>query len=582
MQQRRPRYIIGAVVIVLLIIAYIVGIAVFAITTTPSNTPVPITGAPTGAPTSTPTQPSPITPTGSPVSIAPTPPVFSTCICGENEQPIYDTFAHPLHTEESFARFNFYNHNGIDPQGNPLTVWVTVALTADARMQAEDPRFVAAYDYVYMDGQRLERGQNASLVIPKSITANGRMAGGRIYVYYENPSLHDALREIKYGGHYPVQSPGNIVPISGEDGLPRTPSNLYVQLLEFTLDVVVGTDIDTKAFIDYDLSAVDRIAMPVYIFGGYDPRTLPNATTGNNNNGFPCGKAYIGCHTPQETINGCPTQIVDEAQHGSTCLAAFPYCQLLPGSGDIVDPVNWNTFCHKFDTIAEGFGINQTLLDFYAACRNNNNLTPPCPPVFMPILRTPTTAIYGCVGQFLLENHCLLDGSRYTQSHLDGTQCSALNRGLCFTPDFNHVPEPCGLSCSRFLCPGNPPDANCLIPCLNYSCFGALCPYYAALPPFDASCSGITCPVGGGNTNCVENIIPVCKSRVSTCNDSTPDPYLHGLIENNYSAWVRNKGQRFYGFSLDEEVGGGNQQCLYSTQLDVVIYPRCNGTFTSK
>lgn len=462
-----------------------------------------------------------------------------------------------------------------------MTVWVTVTATADARMHEEDPRFETAFDYVYMDAQRLERGQSASLVIPRSITARGRMAGGRIYVYYENPSLHDALRGIKYHGHYPVQSPGNITKISDEDGHPRTPSNLYVQLLEFTMDVVNGTDINTEAFIDYDLSAVDRIAMPVYIFGGYDTRTLPGATNGTNNNGFPCGKAYIGCKTSRETTAGCPTQIVDESIHGATCLAAFPYCQLLRNSTDVSNPLNWDSFCHKFDSVAEGFGINQTILDFYTACADAGNTTSPCPPIIMPIVRTPTAAIYGCVGQFLLENHCRLDGSRITQSHLDGTQCSALNRGLCFTPDFMHVPEPCGLSCARFLCPGNPGDAECLIPCTDYSCFGALCPSYAAIPPFDATCSGITCQVGGNAPSaCIDVTKAVCKSRVSTCNDSTADPYQHGLTENSYSAWVRNKGQRFYGFSLDEEVGGGNQQCLYSTQLDVVVFPQCNGNFS--
>ena len=457
-----------------------------------------------------------------------------------------------------------------------------MSATADARMHDEDPRFNTSFDYIYMDAHQLDQGQSTSLVIPKSITAQGRMAGGRIYVYYENPALHDTLRTVKYGGQFPVQTPGNIIAISDENGLPRTPSTSFAQLLEFTMDVVNGTDVNTQAFFDYDLSAVEQIAMPIYIFGGYDPRTLPNATIGNNNNGFPCGKAYIGCHTPQETVDGCPTQIKDATVNGSTCMAAFPYCQLdttVPGL--VLNLSNWMVFCHKFDSIAEGFGINQSLLDFYTACRNNFSTTQPCPSLFMPLVRTPTAAIYGCVGQFLLENHCLLDGSRFTQSRLDGTQCSALNRGLCFTPDFMHIPEPCGLSCARFLCPGNPGDAECLIPCTDYSCFGALCPYYANLSSsFDATCGGITCPVGGNTTtNCVDNTRPVCKSRVSTCNDSTPDPYMQGLLENTYSGWVRNKGERFYGFSLDEEVGGGNQQCLYSTQLDVVVYPRCNGTF---
>lgn len=568
--------------IAVLVIFYLIGVTVFVVNAPPSGptsspTPPTLSPPPTFPPSAIPTFPT--VPT---VTTVPSAPTFnpSPCICGPNEQPIYNTFPHPAHTDESFARYNFFNHNGVDENGQPLTVWVTLALTADGRMQAEDPRFQASFDYIYMDAQRLERGQSVSLIIPKSITANGRMAGGRIYIYYEDPALHDTLRNVKYNGHYPVQSPGHIEAISDENGNPRTPSNQFTQLLEFTLDVVPGTDVNAFAFIDYDLSAVDQIAMPVYIFGGYDPRTRPDATTGNNNNGFPCGKAYIGCQTPQETVNGCPTQIKDATEHGATCLAAFPYCQLdTTQEGVVLNETNWQLFCHKFDAIAEGFGINQSLLDLYLDCVRNNDLEPPCPPILPPIVSTPTNVIYGCVGQFLLENHCLNDGSRFTHSHLDGTQCSALNRGLCFEPNYSHVPLPSGLSCARFRCPGNVPDPNCLIPCFDYSCFGFLCSNYAAMPAFLATCDGLTCPVGDGNNNCVDNDRPISKSRVSTCNDSTSDPYMHGLLENNYSAWVRSKGQRFYGFSLDEEVGGGNQQCLYSTQLDVVIYPACNGNF---
>lgn len=44
---------------------------------------------------------------------------------------------------------------------------------------------------------------------------------------------------------------------------------------------------------------------------------------------------------------------------------------------------------------------------------------------------------------------------------------------------------------------------------------------------------------------------------------------------NDYSRWIRSKGKNYYGFSMDEGGVGGNQQCRYSTQLDIVICPDC-------
>ena len=567
-------------------------------TNAPTGVPTASTGVPTaitGVPTAATSAPTAITnaPTA---SSAPTPPTItnaptsaptllvSACRCGLDEQPLYNTFPHPAHTEASYAVFNFYNHNGIDDLGNNLTVYITVQVTADAAMQiASGGVFLEAYTYIYLDAFPLHRGQLFTLTIPYNITAAGRLGGGRIVVYYEDPETFDDLRnEPRYGGDYPVVvSPATIVPITTADGNKTIPSSRFQQAMEFTLDVLQGTDPFTRSFIDYDITTVDRLSVPVYIFGGYDLSTLANATTGNNNNGFPCGKAYIACHTPNETLEGCPTRIVDRTFNGGACESSFVYCQT--PREQVENPEVWDVYCHVFDTVAAGFGITQERLDFYRLCNTRlaNQTIPGCPPfgILMPDLRTPTAVIYGCDGISLLENHCLLNGARYANSTLDGSQCSALNRGLCVTPNFTHVPLPSGLSCAQFTCPGSPGDATCLIPCFDYSCFGFLCANYSALPSFPATCAGITCPVANGNTNCIDYDKPVSKSKESQCNDSAPDPYIQNRTQNEYAAWGHTKGERFYTFSLDEEVGGGNQQCLFSTQLDIVIYPSCSGNF---
>lgn len=540
----------------------------------------PLTGSPTSLsplPTLRPTR----RPTSSPVPVptvtpmpttstspAPTSLPVTSCKCGNDEQPIYDTFPHPAHTDASFAVFNFYNDNAIDNAGNNMTVWITVQVTADARMASESAGlFRTSYTYVYLDAQRLRRGERYTLTIPKEITVNGRLPGGRIVVYYEDPASFDQIRnEPRYAGHYPVvTNRGNIVPITTTNGLQAIPSPSFQQAIEFTLDVNIGEDANTRGFIDYDLSAVDLLSMPVYVFGGYDTRTLPGATTGNSNNGFPCGKTYIGCKTPAQTVEGCPTQVAQRTLHGTVCLASFVYCQL---QGSAIENITrWNAYCHFFDDLAAGFGITQERLDFFRLCNDRLRAGDYGPPIpegcpdnkqFLPDIRTPTAAIYGCDGILLLENHCLLNGARFANSTLDGTQCSAINRGLCFTPNYTHVPLPSGLSCARNTsCVGFPTE--CLIPCYQASCSGALCASYPNAP------------------NCVDYDAPISKSKESLCNDSTPNPYTYGLRQNEYAAWAHTKGERFYTFSLDEEVGGGNQQCLFSTQLDVVVYPSCKG-----
>jgi hypothetical protein len=567
-----------------------------------SMAPTTPTLSPTKAPTLsiTPTTPT-LSPTKAPtISIAPTISPSNPCICSNDNQPIYDNpiiFKHPLHTDESFAVFNFYNDNATDTQGNNLTVWITIESTADGQMS---PKFKPGFHYIYVDAHELKRGESFSYTLHKDTTANGHMGGGRILIYYEDPNIHDIRRTRLYGSPlygngtgFPVQSPGNIVSIE-ENGVIIDPSQKFRQLLEFTLDFSNGDNPDTQAFFDYDLSCVDEISLPVLIMGERDPRTLPNATQGNLNNGFPCGRAYIGCQTIEETHRECPTQIEEETIHGKKCVASFPYCSRNitlesddPSGLGIQNKTHWMEYCHQWDHVAAAFGITQQKINFWNQCASDGNTNPPCPFVLPPVLRTPTAAIYGCVGQFLLENHCIPSHKPF-QTQMDGSQCSALNRGLCFEPDYNHIPNE-GLSCAIFSCQPQQPLLKlplCFLPCNDSSCFGDDCSKYLPLVQ-DATCikDNIpqTCSLVPIPPHCQDYEAVISKTKTSTCNDSTPMPYEQRdmnnnlLLRNNYSQWVRNKGQRFYGFSLDEEIGGGNQQCLFSTQLDIVIFPTCGG-----
>jgi len=58
--------------------------------------------------------------------------------------------------------------------------------------------------------------------------------------------------------------------------------------------------------------------------------------------------------------------------------------------------------------------------------------------------------------------------------------------------------------------------------------------------------------------------------------DDPAEWYSHGLDQNHYSRWIHQKWNNSYGFSLDEGSGGGNTQCRFGTQLDVVLCPTCN------
>jgi len=504
------------------------------------------------------------------------PPIFNnTCQCSLTDEPLYDTFPHPLHTDDSYAVFNFYNDGGYGPHANTtnVTVWITVTVNANARMALFG--FDLAYDYVYVDAQPVLPQQLFSYTIKKDTTAGGFLSGGRIYVYYEDPHIHDMLRTAFYPAGMPVQMSGNLMRIQSPGGLPWSPSNNYAQLLEFTLDVL-NNDPDNQSFIDYDLSGVDSLTLPVYIYGGYDPRN-----TENGGGGSPCGKAYIACSNIEDTLSGCPTQIVDQTAVGGRCQSSFLYCE---STGyNIVNQTHWDEYCHKLDEIANGFNITQLLLDYYRSCVEHPDdiHVPQCPSTTPLLVSTPTNVIYGCVGKFLLENHCLLDGSRDIYSRLDGPQCSAINRGLCFTPDYEYYPPNHGLSCAKrpISCSGEP-GATCFIPCITGSCLGFRCEDFEP-GNYSTECLGSTCDTRPNNmTECTTHIDVIEKTKTSTCNDSTPDPYSYGLHQNDYSAWVRSHGRRLYGFSLDEEAGGGNQQCRFSTQLDIVIFPKCNGTYS--
>lgn len=546
-----------------------------------TNQPTIITNVPTNVPTGVPTSQSPtnaptasLVPTNFPTAAPTASTNVSACVCPPNSPPLYNTFPHPLHTNDSFIQLNFLNDRGVDRNGNNLTVYITVAMTADGRMQQEDPRFMAGFTYIYLDGFPLSRGQTLFFTIPYNNTGAGRMTGGRIHVYYENPATTDPNRVSRYPAGFPLQSilPG--VPITNALGQPILPTQSFQGLLEFTVDHLNGTNPLTQSFVHYDYSAVDSFALPMYIYGGYDPLAPRNIQ-----NNHTCNKAYVACQTTQAIETGCPTELIDNTSHGATCVSSFHYCTT--GSNLVQNLTNWNDYCHRFDALAAAFAITQSQLDFFNNCANGE-IVPQCPQSPLRFL-TPSAIIYGCVGQFLLENHCLAaSGAIATQSRLTTDQCAALNRGVCFTPNPQVIP-PEGLACAFFTCTGS--QANpCFVPCFDYSCFDFLCAQFdPSLFPNNATCNGLSCPFNAFSNNCFDNTnTPDSQVVVSTCNSSTPNPYTYpGQVKNEYAAMVRSKGERIFAFALDETALGGDQSCLFSTQLDVVIYPACNGTWPS-
>lgn len=465
---------------------------------------------------------------------------------------------------------NFYNDA---TDGLNTTVWITVVFTASPAMVARDSRYDNAFSYVYLDAQPLSKGQYFNLTINRLNTADGILEAGRVYVYYENPSEFDTDRNAPpYNGSFPVQKVGlPPIRIQSADPVPkpRQPSNRYSQLLEMTFAADPGS-LGDLIFVDYDISAVDHISLPVYIYGGYD---VPERLNLDDPKNFGCNKSYIGCASSQLVVEGCPTQLFDITSQAQSCLNSCGYCGL---TGEAIqNQTHWDVYCHLLDDYATGFNIDQAIIDLFNGCAANQSKVPPCPSEIPPILTTPTNIIYCGIGQFLLENHCIGPIAEATKSRLTGAQSAAINRGVCPGPNYNLVPIPDGLSCAKFNCPGGA-NQNCSVPCDNFdTCFGNRCTSYIGT---NQTCVGTECEITPSNCYNITTGIST-GPEVPTCDSTNPNRCQPGTLFNEYSCWALTKGEFFYTFSLDEGVKGGNRICKDSTQLDIVIFPRCNGTF---
>ena len=465
---------------------------------------------------------------------------------------------------------NFYNDAA---GGVNTTVWITVYFTGSPEMVARDNNYTVGYSYVYLDAQPLSKGQFFQLTINKLNTAGGLLGGGRARIYYRNPNEFDVARNATpYNGHFPVQIPGDApVRIQTTPGnLPLEPSNMYSQLIEMTYAFVPGDDPNTQTFVDYDISAVDHIALPVYMYGGYDILERISPIDSRNN---VCNKTYIGCATSALVVKGCPTQLFDATTDGESCLNSCLYCGL---TGEAIqNQTHWDVYCHLLDDYAAGFNIDQSIIDLFNGCATNQSKVPPCPSKIPPMLTTPTNIIYCGIGEFLLENHCVGPIGEATKSRLTGAQSAAINRGVCPGPNYTLVPIPDGLSCAKFNCPGGA-NQNCSVPCDNFdTCFGNRCTSYIGT---NQTCVGTECEITP--SNCYNITMGISTGpEVPTCNSTNPNRCQPGTLFNEYSCWALTKGEFFYTFSLDEGLNGGNRVCKDSTQLDIVIFPRCNGTF---
>lgn len=303
-------------------------------------------------------------------------------------------------------------------------VWVTATTTATVLNEAGNPW-----------GQVTVRFDEE--IAPQSsfqFSANDSISAGRIYIYYRDPREFDPQRQGLPGGTYPAGQP-----IVGGD-----PSQEYCQLAEFT-----GVNSADGWFWDYDLSMVDRAALPVYMYAKGANQQL----SGGN-----CNKTYNAC-PPDQIIANCPTAVINEHNGAGQCLGSYVYCM---GEGANSD------YCHMLDGWGSTLGLTSN----------------------------PTASIYGCSP---LADEAAPEG----EPGLTPGICMAINRGICQDP-------------------GDPSR----------------------------------CPIAGMADD--------------------PDAwYAQGLPQNNYSRYVRSLGKRYYGFSLDEGSGGGNQQCRYANQLDIVVCPSC-------
>ena len=395
---------------------------------------------------------------------------FTTCSCSND--PIYNNFPHPLHTPASFAVFNFLNN------GMHFPIYITVTATADMQMQIDsNGAYRAGFTYCYLDAHPLQSIQLYSFTFPENLSARGRIAGGRIFIYYDNPSSIDPNRP---STGYPISQNGMFIPLLNDNDQPISPTIDYSQLLEFTIDRLTG---QTQSFIDYDISYVDNAALPVYIYGGYDPSNQPGQQS--------CNKSYSACPSLTDFYSGCPTTpLINQANGAGQCLGSYSYCAR---AENVTKP-----YCEIFDDLVADYGITP---QFLQQIKDSGG----------PDVTTPTNVVYGCNGEFLLDNKCIFPNYA---TQLTRDQCAALNRGVCFTPDYNQ--QLIGT------CPGARP------------------------PP-----------------------------QASTCNSTTTPTYPSTTMCNKYARYIRSKGVKYYGFSQDEGNNGGNQQCRYSTQLDVVAFPSC-------
>lgn len=217
-------------------------------------------------------------------------------------------------------------------------VWIT-ATTTDLQGQVT----------VHFD-EKIDPQSSFQFPAADSITA------GRMYIYYRDPREFDPQRQGLPNGTY---APG---PIVGGD-----PSQEYCQLVEFS-----GVNSPDGWFWDYDISMVDRAALPVYMY----VKGADQQLSGGN-----CNKTYNAC-PPGQIIANCPTAVINQHNGVGQCLGSYVYCM---GEGANSE------YCHKLD-------------DWGAALGLTNN---------------PTASIYGC--------------SPLT-SGLTRDICMAINRGICRDP----------------------------------------------------------------------------------------------------------------------------------------------------
>ena len=277
-----------------------------------------------------------------------------------------------------YGIFNFVNGFASAP------VYITIFINAPPQMS---PPYVVGSKYIFLNAHRIEPGGNFSFDIPAELAVNGKLLGGRIVVYYKFPE--DSLQ-------FNVSTVGHLVPY------PLTqPVDDFSQLIEFSLDIEQG-----QPLMNYDVSHVDRHAIPVYLYGAGTAAIQSNAIVSPN-----CAPIYGACQGLAEFYDGCPTELVNHHAVGGLdfyqCLASNIYCNLFPTK----------PYCHVLDDVAAFYGITQQLLDTLRVAGG-------------PSITTPTNVLYGCNGEFLTEtcNPFVLQNSTLSRDI-----CMAINYGICST-----------------------------------------------------------------------------------------------------------------------------------------------------